>query len=107
MYSVDGQHIGIDIGALDRLVPEWLADVFQRPPVQEQVYREGMPEGMAADPKQRPAHLLHNGINVPVLRLASHRKDTSAFFEVPRIEVVLDPVLQQAVDDRHGAPGER
>lgn len=56
---------------------------------------------MAADPKIRPADPLDQAVNVPIDGLPGHRKDPLALPESPRIEIALDPVLQQQIRNRH------
>ena len=63
--------------------------------MQQQVDGKGVPERMAADGKGRAPYPLHQGVDVPVDRLPGHRKDPFPFSETSRIQVTLDPILQQ------------
>ena len=106
MCPVDGEHVGVDLGAVDRTVAEQLADDFQRPAMQQQVNGKLMPERVATDSKRRPSpYSLHQVLDVPVHGLARHRKKPLALFELPRPQVTLDPVLQHVIEDRHIALG--
>jgi|GEM_PF-4275419 len=59
MFPVDGEHVGVDLGAVHGLVAQELADVFQGPPVQQQMDGEGVPKRVRADGKIRAPYPLY------------------------------------------------
>ena len=105
MPPVDGQHVGVELGALDGPVSQQPADVFERPPVQQQMDRKRVPEGVGADGKRRPADARHQGVDMAVDGLAGHGKEPLVGPKPPRAQVAGDPVLEQAVGDGHVALG--
>ena len=101
MPPIDSQHVGVDLGTIDGFMAQELADVFQGPAMQQQMDGKRVPERMAAEGKGRAPYPLHQRMDVPVHRLPRHRKDPLPFSETPRIQVTLDPILQQQVHNGH------
>ena len=94
MSPIDGKHIGVDLGTVHGLVAQELADVFQGPPVQQQVDGEGVPKRVRADGKACAPYPLHQGLDMPVHGLPGHGEDPFGFAKVSRIEIALDSILQ-------------
>lgn len=55
---IQGEHVGVDLGALDGAVAQQLADVLKRTAVQQQVDGERVAEGVRGDPKRCPTDTL-------------------------------------------------
>ena len=56
--GVQGEYVGVDLGALDGAVAQQLANVLERTTVQHQVDGERVPERVRSDPEWRPANTL-------------------------------------------------
>jgi hypothetical protein len=87
-------------------MPEELAHKPQGPPVQKQVHRKAVPNGMASDLERRLSpNLLEKPINVGAYRLARDWKDPLVLPKLPHPQVALDPGIKVSIQNRNKALG--
>ena len=100
MCSVEREDVCVYLCRFDAPVTEQLADKLQRSTVQQQMHRETVSEGMAADLERwLSPHLLSQPINVGTDRLACDGKYALVFSELTHPQVTLDPSLEGPVQN--------